>query len=130
LAGAVRGRVGRPRAMGARLRPEALGLALIAAVSTPTIAYAGLVVPFAISGIGMGLFWAPVANVVLGSVPAEAQGQASGANSAIRELGGVLGVAVLAAGFAHVGGGPAGRGVPPAGEPPPPGRARAAPPRP
>src|SRR5262249_18957318 len=104
LAGAVRGRVGRPRAMGARLRPEALGLAWIAAVSTPTIAYADLVVPFAISGVGMGLFWAPVANVVLGSVPAEAEGQASGANNAIRELGGVLGIAVLEAVFVHVGG--------------------------
>ena len=52
----------------------------------------------------MSLFFAPVANVVLGSVRPEHEGQASGANSAIRELGGVFGVAVLAAVFAHVGG--------------------------
>ena len=32
------------------------------------------------------------------------EGQASGANNAIRELGGVFGVAVLAAVFSHVGG--------------------------
>ena len=83
---------------------QALGLAWIAGVSTPTTPYIDLVAPFAISGIGMALFWAPVANVVLGSVPVEAEGQASGANNAIRELGGVLGVAVLAAVFAHTGG--------------------------
>jgi hypothetical protein len=52
----------------------------------------------------MGLFFAPVANVVLSSVAPSAEGQASGANNAIRELGGVLGVAVLAAVFSHAGG--------------------------
>ena len=51
----------------------------------------------------MGLFFAPVANVVLSSVRPAEEGQASGANSAIRELGGVLGVAVLASVFAHYG---------------------------
>jgi hypothetical protein len=34
----------------------------------------------------------------------EEEGQASGANNAIRELGGVFGVAVLASVFAHAGG--------------------------
>ena len=52
----------------------------------------------------MALFFAPVANVVLSSVRDVEQGQASGANNAIRELGGVLGVAVLASIFAHEGG--------------------------
>ncbi len=52
----------------------------------------------------MGLFFAPVANVVLSSVRPEEEGQASGANSAIRELGGVFGVAVLASVFARYGG--------------------------
>jgi hypothetical protein len=52
----------------------------------------------------MALFFAPVANVVLSSVRREEEGQASGANNAIRELGGVFGVAVLASIFAHYGG--------------------------
>ena len=52
----------------------------------------------------MGLFFAPVANLVLSSVRRENEGKASGANNAIRELGGVLGVAVLASIFAHSGG--------------------------
>jgi MFS family permease len=61
-------------------------------------------VPFALAGIGMGLFFAPVATVVMSSVRLIEAGQASGANNAIRELGGVFGVAVLASIFAHQGG--------------------------
>jgi hypothetical protein len=52
----------------------------------------------------MALFFAPIANVVLSAVRPEEEGKASGANSAIRELGGVFGVAVLASVFAHAGG--------------------------
>ena len=57
--------------------------------------------PFIVAGVGMALFFAPVANVVLSAVRPRGGGQASGANNAIRELGGVFGVAVLAAIFAH-----------------------------
>src|SRR5206468_3354735 len=71
----------------------------IALVATPGTPYAEFIGPFAISGFGMALFFAPVANVVLSSVPPHEEGQASGANNAIRELGGVFGVAVLAAVF-------------------------------
>ena len=52
----------------------------------------------------MALFFAPVANVVLSAVRPQEEGQASGANNAIRELGGVFGVAVLAAIFSRAGG--------------------------
>jgi hypothetical protein len=47
----------------------------------------------------MGMFFAPIANVVLSSVRPEEEGKASGANNAIREVGGVFGVAVLASVF-------------------------------
>ena len=60
--------------------------------------------PFAITGIGMGMFFAPLANVVLGAVRSEEEGKASGVNSAVREVGGVLGVAVLASIFSQTGG--------------------------
>ena len=104
IAGALSDRIGGQRLMGAGLALQALGLGWIAAVSSPTMAYSQIVAPFIVSGIGMALFFAPVANVVLSSVRAEEQGQASGANNAIRELGGVLGVAVLASVFSHYGG--------------------------
>ena len=104
LAGAFSDRIGGHRLMGAGLALQGIGLAWIATISTPTTAYINLVAPFAIAGVGMGLFFAPVANVVLSSVRDVEQGKASGANNAIRELGGVLGVAVLASIFASYGG--------------------------
>lgn len=104
IAGAVSDRVGGHRLMAAGLALQGIGLAWIATVSTPTLPYIDIVAPFCLSGLGMALFFAPVANVVLSSVKPSAQGQASGANNAIRELGGVLGVAVLASVFASHGG--------------------------
>jgi EmrB/QacA subfamily drug resistance transporter len=104
IAGALSDRIPAHRIIGTGLALQAAGLAWIAAVSSPTTAYADLVVPFALSGMGMGLFFAPIANVVLSSVRSEQEGQASGANNAIRELGGVFGVAVLASVFSHYGG--------------------------
>src|SRR5215212_502530 len=92
VAGAVSDRIGGHRLMGAGLALQAIGLAWIAVVSTPTTAYVELVGPFAMSGVGMALFFAPVANVILSAVRPEQEGQASGANNAIRELGGVFGV--------------------------------------
>jgi EmrB/QacA subfamily drug resistance transporter len=103
IAGALSDRIGGRVLMAAGIGMQALALALLAAVSSPTVAYSSLVGPFIIAGIGMGLFFAPVANVVLGSVRPEEEGQASGANNAIRELGGVLGVSVLATVFAQNG---------------------------
>ena len=57
-----------------------------------------------LGGTGMALVFSPVANAILGAVQPHEAGQASGANNAIRELGGVLGVAVLAAVFSASGG--------------------------
>jgi hypothetical protein len=52
----------------------------------------------------MGLFFIPVATVVFGSVSESAAGVASGANNSFRELGGTMGVAVLASVFTGAGG--------------------------
>jgi EmrB/QacA subfamily drug resistance transporter len=104
IAGALSDRIGGQKLMGAGLALQAAGLAWIAAVSTPTTPYSELVLPFIISGAGMALFFAPVANVVLAAVKPEEEGQASGAQNAVRELGGVFGVAVLASIFSHYGG--------------------------
>ena len=104
IAGALSDRIGGQRIMATGLALQAAGLAWIAAVTSPTVAYADLVAPFFLSGTGMALFFAPVANVVLSSVRPAEEGQASGAQNAIRELGGVFGVAVLASIFAHFGG--------------------------
>jgi len=104
IAGALSDRIGGHRLMGAGLALQAIGLAWIAAVSEPSTPYVEFIGAFLISGVGMALFFAPVANVILSSVRPEQEGQASGANNAIRELGGVFGVAVLAAVFTVNGG--------------------------
>ena len=104
IAGALSDRINPKLIIGTGLALQSVALAWIGLVSTPTVAYASLVAPFVIAGVGMALFFAPVANVVLSSVRPEQEGQASGANNAIRELGGVFGVAVLAAIFARAGG--------------------------
>jgi MFS family permease len=104
VTGALSDRIGGRLLLAGGLALQAAGLAWIAAVSTETVGYESLVGPFILSGIGMGMFFAPVANVVLSSVRPEEEGKASGANNAIREIGGVLGVAVLASIFGSAGG--------------------------
>jgi EmrB/QacA subfamily drug resistance transporter len=104
IAGAFSDRAGGQRLMAVGLALQAAGLLWIAAIATTTTPYVDFVGPFMLSGVGMSLFFAPVANVVLSAVRPEHEGKASGANNAIRELGGVFGVAVLAAVFARVGG--------------------------
>ena len=104
VAGMMSDRYGGRPFMAAGLALQAIALGWMAAIITPTVSYTTLVGPFIVAGIGMGLFFAPVAAVVLSTVRPEEEGQASGANNALREVGGVLGVAVLAAIFANQGG--------------------------
>jgi EmrB/QacA subfamily drug resistance transporter len=85
------------------LAMQAAGLAWLAELLRPAVPFSELVVPFVLCGVGMSLFFVPVANVVLSSVRAEEEGVASGTNNAFRELGGVLGIAVLASIFASHG---------------------------
>jgi EmrB/QacA subfamily drug resistance transporter len=103
VAGALSDRIGGGLLMGVGLTLQAIGLAWLGLVSSTTVEYSQLILPFIVSGVGMGLFFAPMANVTLSAVQPHEEGQASGASNAIRELGGVFGVAVLAAVFARQG---------------------------
>ncbi len=103
VAGLLAGRIGGRPLLVAGLALLAIGLGWFAAVATPTVPYLTLVPALVISGIGMGLFFAPVADVVLSAVSPADEGKASGATNAIREIGGVFGVAVLASVFAAYG---------------------------
>ena len=104
VAGVLSERYG-PRAfMAGGLALLAGALAWIAAEAGPTTAFASLVIPFAMAGVGMALVFAPSAAALLSVVSPERAGQASGTNNAIREVGGVFGVAVLSSVFAHAGG--------------------------
>ena len=104
LAGLALSRVGGRVLLVAGMALMGLGLAWIAAVATPTVEYGRLVPAFVLAGTGMSLFFAPTASLVLGAVRRAEEGQASGANNAIREIGGVFGVAILASVFSAAGG--------------------------
>ena len=104
VAGALSDKLPAKNLIGVGLAMQAAALAWMAAVATPTTPYPQLIGPFIVAGVGMALFFAPVANLVLSAVRPEEEGKSSGANNAIRELGGVFGVAVLSSIFAGVGG--------------------------
>ena len=100
VAGLLSDRIGSRPLMVTGLALQALAVGWLASVSTPTVAYSALVIPFILAGTGMALVFAPTANAVLNAVRPQEAGQASGATNAIREIGGTLGVAVLASVFA------------------------------
>jgi nitrate/nitrite transporter NarK len=99
IAGTLSDRVGPRPLMVAGLVLQTIAIAWLAAIITPDVAYSSLILPFILGGTGMALVFAPAANAALGSVRPTEAGQASGATNAIRELGGVFGVAVLASVF-------------------------------
>ncbi|MEA2619951.1 MAG: hypothetical protein QOC97_724, partial [Chloroflexota bacterium] len=103
IAGVLADRIGGRPILATGMALMAVALAWLSSIVTPTVAYTSMVVPFILAGIGMGLFFAPIANVVLSAVRPEEEGKASGANNTIREVGGVFGVAVLAAIFSSNG---------------------------
>jgi EmrB/QacA subfamily drug resistance transporter len=104
LAGVFSERLGSRPFMFAGLSLQAGALAWLASMTSTHLPYSHMIVPFVMAGAGMALVFAPSANAVLASVRTEQAGQASGANNAIREVGGVLGVAVLASVFTGAGG--------------------------
>jgi EmrB/QacA subfamily drug resistance transporter len=103
IAGILSDRIGSRPLMVAGLTLQSIAIGWLASISTPDVPYSHLIAPFAMAGTGMALVFAPAANATLAAVRPQEAGQASGATNAIRELGGVLGVAVLATVFASAG---------------------------
>jgi EmrB/QacA subfamily drug resistance transporter len=104
IAGMFSDRIGARPLVVAGMALMAIGLGWMAVVSSPTVPYGELVPAFVMAGVGMSLYFAPVANLVLSTVRRSEEGKASGVNNAVREVGGVFGVAVLASVFSAVGG--------------------------
>ncbi|MFI6597340.1 DHA2 family efflux MFS transporter permease subunit [Nonomuraea sp. NPDC050536] len=103
VAGALADRVGfRPFMLGG-LVLQAAGLGWLAAVASPGIGYGSVVLPLIVAGVGIAMCFPTVAGAVVSAVPAEDVGTAAGVNNALREVGGVFGVAIVAAVFAGSG---------------------------
>jgi EmrB/QacA subfamily drug resistance transporter len=103
LAGLLSDRIGSRPLMATGLTLQATAIAWISSISDPSLPYSRFVVPFILGGAGVALVFAPAANAVLSAVRPSEAGQASGATNAIREVGGVFGVAVLASVFSAAG---------------------------
>jgi EmrB/QacA subfamily drug resistance transporter len=103
LAGIFADRIGLRRLIIAGQVFLATGVLWIALATATDVSYGDLVIAFVLAGIGMGLTFAPISTMALGSVSPEERGVASGANNTIRELGVAVGVAVLASVFSSYG---------------------------
>ncbi|MFF8473139.1 DHA2 family efflux MFS transporter permease subunit [Streptomyces sp. NPDC015414] len=104
VAGILSDRVGGRPVVATGLFLQAVGLGYLASVVSADVSYAAQLPGLVISGIGMALYFAPAANLVMSSVRPQEQGIASGANNALREVGGALGIAIMSSIFAAQGG--------------------------
>ncbi|HZX03216.1 MFS transporter [Kribbella sp.] len=100
IAGALADRFGNRPFMALGLLLQGSGLVWVSAVVEPGVRYGVLVVPLIISGIGVAMCFPTVANAVVNAVPVDDSGVAAAVNTSLRELGGVLGIALAAALFA------------------------------
>jgi EmrB/QacA subfamily drug resistance transporter len=103
-AGAVADRVGERPMIVAGMALQALGLAWLAALAEPGLAYAATLAPMVIIGIGTAMATPAAQRVVVGAVPPAEIGRASGTFASARWFGCVLGIAVAVAAFAAAGG--------------------------
>ncbi|WP_353944163.1 DHA2 family efflux MFS transporter permease subunit [Streptomyces sp. HUAS MG91] len=104
IAGYLSDRISGRTIAAAGLFLQALGLAWFASVISVDVSYAAQLPALIVSGVGMALYFAPASNLVMASVRPEEQGIASGSNNALREVGGALGIAIMASIFSAQGG--------------------------
>jgi EmrB/QacA subfamily drug resistance transporter len=103
IAGALADRIGERPLMVGGLTLQAAGMVWLALIVEPGISYSQMLAPFIVAGVGVSMAIPAAQNSVVGSMSAEAVGKAAGANSMMRELGGVFGIAVTVAVFAAAG---------------------------
>jgi EmrB/QacA subfamily drug resistance transporter len=103
IAGTLADRFGERPFLVAGLTLQAAGFLWIALIAEPGLGYGELIAPFLVAGVGVSMAIPSAQNSVVGSVADGDLGKAAGANSMMRELGGVFGIAVLVAVFAGAG---------------------------
>jgi MFS family permease len=103
VAGALADRIGERPLMVGGLVLQAVGMAWLAMIAEVGMAYSQMLAPFIVAGIGVSMAIPAAQNSAVGSAAMDAVGKAAGANSMMRELGGVFGIAVVVAVFAAAG---------------------------
>jgi len=99
IAGNVVNKVGERPLVVIGLLMQATGLGWIAMIITPGLAYATMIAPLVVAGVGVSMAMPAVQNAVLGSVSVIEMGKASGVFNMGRFLGGMFGIALLVAVF-------------------------------
>jgi MFS family permease len=103
IAGLLSDRLGGRRIVAIGVALQAIGIGWLAAEITATVPYTDLIAPFLIAGTGLGFFFAPITRLTLSYAPGQLEGIASGTSNALRQVGTVLGVAVLGSVFSAAG---------------------------
>jgi len=96
-------RFGDASAIALGLAVQAAGLAWIALIADPGMAYAGMILPMILTGAGFAVAVTIAQKAVVGAVAMPDIGKASGTLSTIRQLGGAFGVALTVVVFARAG---------------------------
>ena len=104
LAGNLADRIGSRPLLVSGLLLHAAGMIWLALIAEPGMAYSSLLGPFLLGGAGVSMAIPAAQTAVLAGIAPGAVGKAAGANSMLRELGGVFGIAIAAAVFAGAGG--------------------------
>lgn len=103
LAGTLSDRLGGKWIVALGMFLLALGIAWMAGLTpwqdklSPETTSWSLLLPFVVAGIGIGLAVAPVTTAVMATAPAERIGNASGVLSTMRQVGSLMGIAILGA---------------------------------
>ncbi len=103
VVGSLVNRFGERPFMVGGLTLQALGMGWIALIADSGLTYSEFVLPSIVAGVGVSMAIPSAQNSVISSVALQDVGKAAGANSMMRELGGVFGIAVAAAVFAGAG---------------------------
>jgi EmrB/QacA subfamily drug resistance transporter len=103
IAGNIVNRIGERPLVVIGLLMQAIGLGWIATIVTADTAYATMIAPLVVAGIGVSMAMPAVQNAVLSSVNPVEIGKASGVFNMGRFLGGMFGVALLVAVFSGTG---------------------------
>ncbi|WP_327002985.1 MFS transporter [Dactylosporangium sp. NBC_01737] len=104
IAGRLVDRIGERPLVVTGLTLQAAGMFWISRTDAGTVHYAELVAPLVIAGCGVSMAMPATQSAAVGALPPQAVGIASGIYSMMRQLGGVVGVAVLSAVFTAAGG--------------------------
>jgi len=103
IAGGLINRLGERPLVVAGLVLQGIGMAWVALIAAPDLAYANLVAPLIVAGAGVSMAMPAAQNAVLSAVAATEIGKASGTYNMFRFLGGVFGIALAVTVFAAVG---------------------------